>query len=248
MNERELRQRLKQLLEEIRGGIRQDPGRPWGPAERRFQRETFHEIYTIVSQLFSNGHSTAFDGTLKSLVISSSDGSCRFDSIWHRHARRSCRLNFKGTDSSCPDEGTTAAQPTSSTAFAVGSVIINSARKTSTTSASQISRYISGCAVNTPGPHHLRSTKDLAWLRTHRVDPCTNTLSSTSKIYRRVPNNGMPSGRWWTWSFCPLATLKAKTTSALGKSFGSSFSTAGNSSRDGANAKKRFKRKQFLKN
>ena len=75
MNERELRQRLKQLLEEIRGRIRQDPGRPWGPAERRFQRETFHEIYTIVSQLFFNGHSTAFDGTLKSLVISSSDGS-----------------------------------------------------------------------------------------------------------------------------------------------------------------------------
>ena len=72
---RELRQRLKQLLEEIRGRIRQDTGRELSDAERQFQREIFYEIYTIVLQLFSNGHSAAFDGLLKSLVISSSDGS-----------------------------------------------------------------------------------------------------------------------------------------------------------------------------
>ena len=72
---RELRQRLKKLLEEIRERIRQDTGRELSEAERQFQRETFHEIFTIVSELISNGHSVAFDGPFESLVISSRDGS-----------------------------------------------------------------------------------------------------------------------------------------------------------------------------
>ena len=149
MNERELRQRLKQLLEEIRGGIRQDPGRPWGPAERRFQRETFHEIYTIVSQLFSNGHSAAFDGPVESLVISSSDGS------WSQLIEFQVGVHDQLIDQQFPLEPRSLCPTVLSAEFqgqrlvlsrrgdhggAVDCAIVDSDRETSTTSARQLGR------------------------------------------------------------------------------------------------------------
>ncbi|KAI9550557.1 hypothetical protein GHT06_005059 [Daphnia sinensis] len=52
-----LRQRLTELLNRIRQFISRVNGRQWSRADRQFRRESFRQMYDIVSELISNGHS-----------------------------------------------------------------------------------------------------------------------------------------------------------------------------------------------
>jgi hypothetical protein len=54
----------------------QDTGSAWSPADRQFQRESFLQVYTSVSELLSNGYSADIWQN-ESLVISSPDCSWR---------------------------------------------------------------------------------------------------------------------------------------------------------------------------
>ena len=76
----ELRQWLAEILDDVDlcGLViqNQETSKKWSRAEKQFQRESFRQIYAIVSQLISNGHSAAIVGPGgKSLVIYSRDGS-----------------------------------------------------------------------------------------------------------------------------------------------------------------------------
>ncbi|EFX63462.1 hypothetical protein DAPPUDRAFT_307410 [Daphnia pulex] len=74
----EFRQRLTVILRRIRQRMLQDTGSAWSPADRQFQRESFLEIHTIVSELLSNGYSARIPSSnFANLVISSPDGSWR---------------------------------------------------------------------------------------------------------------------------------------------------------------------------
>jgi hypothetical protein len=77
-----LRQRLTRLLEIVRERIIQDQENSHTLDYERelrefriWQREIFYEIYTVVAELFSNGHSARFDSNNLRLVIASNDGS-----------------------------------------------------------------------------------------------------------------------------------------------------------------------------
>lgn len=67
---RQLRERLTELLKRIRQFIHPADGRQ---PSREFQRESFLEIYEIVSELIANGHSVYFTNDNLGLVISSPD-------------------------------------------------------------------------------------------------------------------------------------------------------------------------------
>jgi hypothetical protein len=71
-----LRQQLTVILRGIRLRMSQDTGSAWSPADRQFQRESFLQVYTSVSELLSNGYSADIWQN-ESLVISSPDCSWR---------------------------------------------------------------------------------------------------------------------------------------------------------------------------
>ena len=67
----QLQRHLTEILDLIRQRIDQNTGTEISPEEMQFQRETFHEIYTIVSELISNSHFVDINSDYQSLSISS---------------------------------------------------------------------------------------------------------------------------------------------------------------------------------